>query len=102
VFEHGHVVGDGRGVAFGSAGGVEHAVGCEVEQPVGVARRAHADLVEPRELAGVASLLLLAVHPHADEVEVRTAVYRSDRERPHPPRGPDDDPQRIRCHTART
>src|SRR5262249_38459711 len=102
MLEHRDVVGDRGRVAFGSARGVADAVRREAEQRVGVARRDHADGPEPYELAGVAAVLPLAVHPYTCELEVRPAMHGADCERADPAGGPHNDLQWIGCQGART
>ena len=69
---------------------VADAVGLEREQRVGVVGRGDAHRVDPRQRARVDAVLLLAVHPHADELEVGPAGDR--RGSPAVPTPPVDHP----------
>ena len=61
-------------VDSGGAGGVEHAVGVQRQDGVDVGGRRDADRVPADERADVHTVLVVGVHPRADELQVVAVV----------------------------
>jgi len=74
---------------------VDHAVGVQSEDLLGAGRRRDPDRVGAEDLADVLAVLVVRVHPAADQLQVGMAEHPLDRRLAHATGGPLHDPDRL-------